>query len=389
MGGTGQELLISIPNKDIVGVVSDYNQEVMICNNCKLVYTRNPFNASVLENRYASFSKFEFDSEDYIWGVSDEYADRCVRQKQFIERHIPLEKIKSIFEVGASSGFNLGLYTSTMDVYGVEPSKANVANASKRYNVKLYNGMFDAYYEEVGLRKKYDLIFLSMTLEHIVNPGAFLKRLSKINNAYMFIEVPTFDYKFSDEAYGMFCEEHVNMFTLESLQNIMNLVGYELIAADMILEIGQTLPAGWPGIDTLWIKNGNPKTYKSIGNTRERVIEYIADCRKNLARCDKLIDKIDDTARLAVWGTGHHASMLYANTCLHKKNIVKVFDSDTKKHGMTMFGHVIEPFNIKVLDENEIDVILLATYTAQNAIMRHVRNVAPNANVILLYPDGI
>lgn len=54
---------------------------------------------------------------------------------------------------------------------------------------------------------KYDLIYLSHVLEHIVDSYHFLESLKEINNQFIFIEAPTFDYKLQDEPYGMFGEE--------------------------------------------------------------------------------------------------------------------------------------------------------------------------------------
>lgn len=232
--------------------------------------------------------------------------------------------------------------------------------------------------------KQYNMIFLSHTLEHIVNPCDFVKKCTEFNKKYIFIEVPTFDYKFSNEPFGMFCEEHVNLFTLEGLQSLMNSCAYQLVDADFVLDVQQKLPAGFPSMITLW-ERGFRKSYKSINCSEDILIRYIEDSERNLKRIRRIIDAIEDSKKLALWGTGHHASMLLANTGLASKNIVKVYDSDSRKQGMMFCNRKIEPFSEADLEENKVEVILLATYTAQGTLMKKLSVYEERVKIVKLY----
>lgn len=160
---------------------------------------------------------------------------------------------------------------------------------------------------------------LTDVLEHIVNPCDFIMECSELNNQYMFVEVPTFDYKFVDEPFGMFAEEHVNMFTLEGLQNLMKKCGYELINADMMFGLEQYLPAGWPAISTMWERKQEVKVHKPVRKSITVLDDYIAESQLELVRIQSIIQDIDINCKLAVWGIGHHASMILANTSLAEK----------------------------------------------------------------------
>lgn len=233
--------------------------------------------------------------------------------------------------------------------------------------------------------KKYDLIFLSHVLEHIVNPKDFIEQCALINNNYMYIEVPTFDYKFIDEPFGMFGEEHVDMFTLESLQELMTACGYELINADMLFAISSTLPAGSPAIATIWQKKELPKKKKIVNNVMNALDTYISQSEEDLKRIQSVINNIDEDKKLAIWGTGHHASMLLANTDLQRKDIVRVYDSFSKKHGLKFAGCVIQPFNAEDIETGRVEVILVATYTTQNAIVKILEQYKDKVEIITLY----
>lgn len=379
------EVQYKLKNKDLIGMAEDYTQEVAICPHCGFIFTRNPFTVEQLNNRYKNFSKFEYDDESYILDESQGYKIGSQEQKHFIERNIHLNDVHSVLEIGAASGYNLSLYTSQASVYGVEPSKINCKNAMDRYGVPMFCGVFDEFEESVrNTDKRWDMIFMSHTLEHIVNPCDFVRKCEKMNTRYFFIEVPTFDYKLSNEPFGMFCEEHVNMFTLESLQNLMNECGYPLVSADFNINVTSKLPAGSPAMKTIWEKPFKKK-YQFINNSKNILCEYINDSENLLAEVRKRIAEIDEKKKLAIWGTGHHVSMLLANTDLLDKNIVKVYDSDRRKYGQKLNGCEIGAFSENDIIQGNVQAILLATYTAQDALEKILETYQNKVEVIKLY----
>lgn len=356
-----------------------------MCTRCGFIFTQNPFKQSLLDNRYKKFSKFEFDDKSYILDESEGYKIRAKRQYDFIVRTVGIEQIDSILEVGASSGYNLSLYNRMRRCIGIEPSVRNCNNAKRNYGIEMFAGTFDEYIKSGG-GDTFDLIFLSMVLEHIVNPVDFLKLCSKCNNRYMFIEVPTLDYKFVNEPYGILCEEHVNLFTMESLQKIMKQCGYQLVNADIILGLEQMLPAGFPSVATIWEKNEeNIKIHKSIVASEVLIKRYLEDSAVEMQRILEIIEEIPNDKKLAIWGTGHHASMLLANTSLKKKNIVRVYDSDKRKWGQKMANIDISPFDEQDINTNQVEMVLLATYTAQKKLEKILMNLSGSIEIVRLY----
>ena len=131
--------------EDITGMgVHDYTQNIGICDTCGFIFTQNPFDEYKLANRYKNESKFEYDADDYILDQRDEYARRCARQKNFIDDATE-GNYESVFEVGASSGYNLSLYKGK-GLFGVEPSKLNCHLAKRRYGIDIFNGTYQEYF---------------------------------------------------------------------------------------------------------------------------------------------------------------------------------------------------------------------------------------------------
>jgi hypothetical protein len=379
--GIKAETILKLKFIEIFGMAREYVQRINICPNCGFIYTENPFGEEVLANRYKNLSKFEFDGNSVIMEESASYLKRCYRQYNFIKNVI--ERPISIFEVGCSSGFNLSIYERNgTDVFGIEPSKNNTTSCKRNYGIDLFNGTFDEYKKSSENKKQYELIFLSHVLEHIVDPYSFIFELSKMNSRYIFIEVPTLDYKFCDEPFGMFAEEHVNYFTFDNLRQLMKCFDYRIVDANIYFCSDADIPAGYPCISTLWEKDC-AKTYSLTSNmppiitSRELLMKYIEASIDKDKKINEIIDNIDNNENIAVWGTGHHTSRLLGMTGLKDKNIVKFYDSDTRKDGVRYYGREISKFDPIDIKSGRTKTILISTYVAQNAI----ENILINHNI--------
>jgi hypothetical protein len=212
---------------------------------------------------------------------------------------------------------------------GIEPSGKNIELCREKYDIELFQGMFHEY-RESRHDKMYDLVFLSHVLEHIVNPYQFISDISNMNNRYVFIDVPTFDYKFKDEPFGMFTDEHVNYFTFEGLNSLMKSLHYANIDVNIAFDSGTDVPSGCPCLVTLWQKQDPPglTANKSAVMSSFHVLGECLGASEELQKeINVVIDGIQ-TDKLVVWGTGNTSSRLIANSGLRYKNIVKFYDSD-------------------------------------------------------------
>jgi 2-polyprenyl-3-methyl-5-hydroxy-6-metoxy-1,4-benzoquinol methylase len=392
--GAEAHTVYNIPFLEVYGMAQDYTQRIKICPHCGFIYVANPFQGELLSNRYKKMSKYEFDKNKIITEEKDGYIRRCKRQYDFIKNNDI--KYKSILEVGAASGFNLSLYKKDgITVYGIEPSVKNVESCKEKYGIELFHGMFQEY-REGQYDKTYDLVFLSHVLEHIVNPYQFISELSKINNHYIFIDVPTLDYKFKDEPFGMFTDEHVNYFTFEGLNSLMTSLHYSNIDVNIAFDSSADVPSGCPCLLTLWQKQDivniittpppPPLTVNKLPvmSSSHVLGEYLRTSEELQKEINIIIDKIQ-AHKLAVWGTGNTSSRLIANSGLRYKNIVKFYDSDIRKKDTLFLGKKIIPFNPDDIDRGEVDTILIASYVFQKEIYSIIKKSGIACEVIELF----
>ena len=76
---------------------------------------------------------------------------------------------------------------------------------------------------------------------------------------------------------------------------------------------------------------------------------------------------------------------MLANTPLLKKNIVKFYDSDTKKHAFQIADKPIQAFDPQDIENGTIDTILLASYVAQNQMLRILEPYKDKCCIVTLY----
>lgn len=370
--------------KDDIWLGSDYQQGISCCHNCGFIFVNNPLSDEELSIKYKKLSRYEYDKQTQaIEQDNNFYIQRCKEHKSFI--FDVANDIESVLEIGAVNGYNLNLYKNVVkgEVYGIEPSQINCLSAKRKYNIDVFCGMFDEYIEQ-NPNKKYDLIFMSHVLEHIVNPNTFIQKCSEVNSKYVFIEVPTIDYKFIDEPLGLFIDEHVNHFTFESLQYLMNKNGYAIERADIPLYATYMHPQ-LPAIRTLWKKSVDIKQLKPIFSSKELLDRYMQITYKSLEKISIKISQIDKNAKVALWAIGYTASRILGNTNLGELNIVNVYDSDPAKVGLYFAGKKISPFDPNDIENGDIDTIIITTSFYRGGVLKMLESYKNKVKIINLF----
>lgn len=370
--------------KDDIWFGRDYKQGISHCSNCGFIFVNNPLSDEELSIKYKKLSRYEYNKQTQaIIEDNKFYKQRCKEQKSFIFDAV--DDVDSMLEIGSTNGYNLNLYKNIFKggVYGIEPSQSNSQSAKQNYNIDTFCGMFDEYIKKYP-NKHYDLVFMAHVLEHIVNPHTFMQQCSKINSKYFFIEVPTIDYKFIDEPLGLFIDEHVNHFTFESLQYLMNKNGYMAIKAEIPFYINIMNPQ-LPVIRTLWKKSDEIKQLKPIFSSEELLERYMKITQKKLGEISTKISQIDKNAKVALWAIGYTASRILGNTNLSKLNILRVYDSDPLKAGLEFAGKKISPFDPKDIENGIVDTIILTTRLYSIGILKALEPYKNKVRVINLF----
>lgn len=201
------------------------------CLNCGFLFAKDYFApASVLYDNYITLSGQK----------AQIHAQRVVDTiGYFINTSTP-----RIFEIGCNDGSFIKLLKSTGydQIDAVEPAMDAYLHA-RNITDNVINDFFSVdLVDSLLTAHSYDLVVSRQVLEHISDLHNFLEGIKKIlaDNGLLVIEIPnhSMNYHFCDYS---FWEEHINYFTLNTLQQLLASHGFSIFYYETFLFSGQAL----------------------------------------------------------------------------------------------------------------------------------------------------
>jgi len=203
---------------------------VSICRNCGLAY----LNPRWSKKRYDYFHKHEYDSH-YRQSIFSQKDDKILYRKtkdimNRLKEHKLLPKNpKAILDIGSGMGWSL-IYLKKhhypeAKLFAIEPSKHCLDNLSKmRINIVAddVNNMWES-----KNSNKFDFIIMRHVLEHLLDPVAILKKVSKAltSGGILYIAVPNAMNPDLPLAKSHFRATHTCYFSKDSLLSAIQAAG--------------------------------------------------------------------------------------------------------------------------------------------------------------------
>lgn len=229
----------------VIDKVKDY--EIINCRSCGFIHI-NPLPSKeellrIYKEEYYSNEKPQFierQIEDIEWWniVFDDRYD-------FFEENLPKSN-RRILDIGCGPGFFLkrGKERSWQGI-GVEPS-TQAAEYAQSLGVKVTNCFLDEFDIEENMGK-FDVIHLSEVLEHVPDPVNICKNsYNLLSDGGIICAVVPNDYnpfqkalreKLAFEPYWLAPPHHINYFTFDSLQTLLERVGFKVLKKDAMFPI--------------------------------------------------------------------------------------------------------------------------------------------------------
>lgn len=193
------------------------------------------------------------------------------------------------------------------------------------------------------------------------------------NNGYLFLAIPDItSWSTVTDLYQQFSVEHVNYFSLQSLNNLLGKLGfvcvkYEISGADVSY--------------SLWQYNGLKRSI-TFANDGDAALDMYLKKANSLAGDvkNKLAPYKDKSVYL--WGAGTHTAMLYQLGLLDNISVQAIVDSNKNYHGKDIFGlKVISPEEL--LSMKKLPIII-SSQLAQESIKKQIAGMCDN-EVVELY----
>ena len=346
--------------------------DVVQCTCCGAFYADNIGETMPLMHYYEMMSKYETEA----FSVSQEALAEYAFAIGFLRGHIAPEQ--SIIDIGCGNGAMLHMLQEQgfRNLTGLEPSEKNCRGITERWGIRAVAGALG---EDIPplVGETFDVVLMEGVLEHLIDvQGNVREALSYLKkDGALYLNVPDLA-AFPDchDLYQQFSVEHVNFFSLPSMQNLMGAFGVTCVAYDR---------NGY-GVFTLWrhASEGVPaRTFDQAGT---------ADMRTYLAGAEQLVAQMK--TRLApyrgceayVWAAGTHTAMLYQLGLLDGIHVRAIIDSNANYQGKEIYGvPVIAP---QELAAREPLPIIISSQLAQDAIHTQIKEKIGLPNeVVRLY----
>jgi len=351
-------------------------QEVVICSECGFAYVDNLPDQVALDKHYR-----------HSYASSEEAARYDLSLKNILRF---LKRGDRILDIGCGAGHLLNLIKAQgyERIVGLDPSEAACQAARRQYGLNVLQGsLFDAL--DVG---RFDFVILSHVLEHIAELPRFVTELHKILNdrGRVYVEVPDahnfilsvepnppLGWMYEKDLFAHFSPEHINFFSVASLQNLMTRLGFKRLWAESQVSIMGVVVSVW----------------EQIGIARDTAIddclvEYIEAGNALLRHPIGVIDRLVETQQeILVWGAGLHTQRLLGCTDFGKTNIRFFVDSNPQLQGQQLLGKpIVAP---AAIGRSPNLPILISSRRTQDEIKRHIEASGLKNPVILLYPLDI
>ena len=151
----------------------------MKCENCTHVFINPSFKSTIINNHFKNSATWDYWSSKILIDKQQKYVEK----KKYLEgiKYIKSLKKKNIeiLDVGSASGNFINIAKKNKwNITAVEPSKFACKILSKKYNCKVYNN----YFENLKIKKKFDIITCWASFEYSYNPIKFVTKLKNLLN---------------------------------------------------------------------------------------------------------------------------------------------------------------------------------------------------------------
>ncbi len=303
-------------------------------------------------------------------GVSEEMrAFREIQYGEWIQEN-NLEG-KKIIEIGCGKGEYMNFMRAAgADVYGLEHFSESVKTAQKN-GLNVFEGFVEDEFCKIP-GAPYDGFYIMNFLEHIPEPGKFLRGIANnlSDNAYGIVEVPNFDMMLKKSLYSEFIQDHLSYFTEETLIRLLENNGFQV----------QSCKSIW--YDYIISAKVKKRSYTVISGFLKKHIQLKQQMKKFLE------SQKSKGKNIAVWGAGHQA---LANLSLLEMDeyIDCILDSaEFKQDKFTPATH-IPILSPEILKKCEIQVVVIMAGGYSNEIANIMEREYPEIEKVILTEEGI
>lgn len=320
-----------------------------------------------------------FDTYLYVSSTTKTLRDHFdLAAKSYIEE-FGLNKMSTVVDIGSNDGVGLVPYMSHgIRVLGIEPA-SNICKISEEKGIETINAYFDASSADKVIERagKVDLVTASNVFahsDHVKEITRNVFRMLKKDGCFV-VEVQYLLDTIKDMTFDNIYHEHVNYWSVTSLNHFFERLGYCLVKVEHIDTHGGSIRA--------FVKNSDSKVDSSVfdylskeeqygltkKSTYESFFERIKQIKENVNSNLRMLK----SRNLRVVGYGSPAK---ATTALNyfgvgTNYIDYVIEDNSLKHGKFLPGVKIPIYDKSKVEKQKPDVIVVMAWNFLNEIKQN------------------
>ena len=349
----------------------EISQTYCICDKCAFIFTRDPLTENWLKKYYES------NTQERKTKVEKNELDHIKKQIVFLNNYIDLSR-STVLEIGANNGSFLDVCKAngSSKLRFLEFNKRSLAILAGKKYLKDFSLL-----RESNRLESNDVIALFHTLEHIVDPRKYIRKIKRYlkDDGVLFVEVP--DFTFFDKHTDELQFEHVNFFSERTLAKLFHKCGLTIIAAS--IDLDENYPACPKHTLRMIVKKSSAVPAKNS----QRII---ALCRKEnekikvFKKINLYLRKIGKRQRVGIYSASWLTNEFFRKTGL-SFNIIAIFDRDKKKQGSEINGITI--YKPQALKTMNIDHLIIINEGYETEIRKDIKTLGFPGNRIKGWSD--
>ena len=350
----------------------------VICQNCFALYL-NPC--------YSDYGfKILMEEAGRSFGSSE---GRPKEQIEWLKNHGALIKGNSLMDVGCYEGEFLAQLPDNILKLGVDIDLPAIERGQLKFNnknIEFFHGDFETFQFSGS---KPDTITMFHVLEHLPRPVDVLKKLHSVSQSTtnLVVEVPILENSLTNDICGFFGAHHTTHFSKKSLENCLQMSGWELKEAFEHPEYNGYRILARPRkakLDNNIFPIGDP-------NDIDLVNEYLENWFEELSIAEEHLKIVKLNSNIIIWGGGMHTEFLYQNTSFFNENKNSNFiivDSDESKHDKTWRGlNIYSPLVLNNLNFKNT-ALVVSSYGGQESIILAAKKIGvPEDRIFKIYDE--
>lgn len=311
-------------------------------------------------------------------GISKEMQEFREKQfKDFIDKFNL--KNKKIIEIGCGFGEFLSIMDKFTDAYGLEYSDNGVKKCLED-SLKVTKGFVDN--ENYSIPDApFDAFYIMSFLEHIPDINSALRGIynNLSDNGVGLVEVPNFDMILEKNLYSEFITDHLFYFTKETLENTLNLNGFEVIECKEIWNnyiLSATVKKN-KNIEKKNIKN-EPLNNSAFQNYQNKLKKELND----------FVDEFG-AKNVAIWGAGHQSLTVIALAELQDKIKYVIDSAKFKQNKFTPATHIPIVDSAILNTEKPLAIIVIAGSYNSEVVKIIQSNFDKSIKIAILKDSGL